>query len=189
MHFKQKNILFGVTLLGCTSLMASSYVGLDLSHSQNSISGGVTSEIRTSNNSVALKYAYGKDGNRKYQGCITYYHYSDPLFDDSNKDLYDMSFDFIQEFDAQHNIYPYLKIGLGLGSMPIDNASKSNITSLSFNAGFGISFKLPEHFYLVTGFEYLGRSWQDIKYTTTSEKTLSTYTYGLGLYVGVNYGF
>lgn len=176
-------------LYGSAMLQASSYAGLDLSRAQNTVKGGVTADLRETSNSVALKYGYGKDGGRKYQARIDYLHYSSPLFDEKNQDLYGLGFDFIQEFDAQHDIYPYVKIGVGLGSMAIEEASKSNIPSISFNAGFGISFRLPEHFYLVTGFEYLGRRWQEISYTTTKEKSLSTYSYGLGLYVGVNYGF
>ena len=176
-------------MVGASNLFASSYTGLDLLGSINTIEGGVTSELREENSGVNVKYIYGRDGAQKYQVRGTYLHYSEALFDDTNKDLYELGFDFIQEFDAQHDIYPYVKIGLGLGSMAIENTSKPRIYTLSFNAGFGISFKLPEDFYMVLGFEYLGRQWQDINYITTTEKELSTFSYGLGLYLGVNYGF
>jgi len=172
-----------------TSLIASSYVGFDVGRSKTTINGGVTASQRETSSVFGLKYIYGKDGSSKYQVRLSYNHYFDPIFDEHNQDLYDLGFDYIHEFDAQHDIYPYVKIGMGLGTMSIDNASRSHINALSFNAGFGVSFRLPKHFYLVTGFEYVGRSWQDIDYVTATEKSLTTYSYGLGLYVGVNYGF
>ena len=189
MNFRQNNLRLALVLVASSNLLASSYMGLDMSHSLNTLKGGVTAELRESNNAVSLKYIYGRDGGQKYQARGSYLHYDQPLFDNTNKDLYEIGFDFIQEFDAQHDIYPYVKLGLGTGSMAIEGTSKSKIYALSLNAGFGISFKLPEDFYLVTGFEYLGRQWQDLDYTTTSEETLSTFSYGLGLYIGVNYGF
>ena len=172
-----------------TGLVASSYVGLDIARANNTLKGGITASQRETSSAVGLKYIYGKDGSSKYQVRLSYNHYFDPIFDDKNQDLYDLGFDYIHEFGAQYDIYPYVKVGVGLGTMSVDNVSQSHINAISFNAGFGISFRLPEHFYLVTGFEYLGRSWQDIKYTTSQDETLSTYSYGLGVYVGVNYGF
>ena len=189
MNLRQKNIILTLVTVAFTDLSAASYAGLDLSGSVNTVKGGVTSELREKNGGVSLKYGYGHDGGRKYQVRGTYVHYNEPLFDETNRDLYELGFDFIQEFDAQHDISPYVKVGLGGGLMPIDNISKSKIYALSLNAGCGISFRLPEGLYLVTGFEYLGRKWQDITYTTVKENTLSTLSYGLGLYVGVNYGF
>ena len=189
MNLRQKNIILTLVAVAFTDLSADSYAGLDVFGSINTVKGGITSELREKNSGVSLKYGFGRDGAQKYQVRGTYVHYNEPLFDEKNRGLYELGFDFIQEFDAQHDVSPYVKVGLGLGSMPIANVSISKIYALALNAGFGISFRLPDDFNLVTGFEYVGRKWQDVTYTTVKENSLSTLSYGLGLYVGANYGF
>ena len=185
--------IFPVAFVGVcciTPLMATDvYMGLDLSSTLQTIDGGITSELRETVNSAKLKVGFGEDNGFKYQFHVDYTRYSNPIFDTSNQVLYETAFDFIKEIEAQENISPYIKLSTGYGVMPIEGASKKHIESLLLTAGLGISFQTTKHLYVVTGFDYVARFWQDIDYQTTTSKTLASKSYGLGLYVGLNYKF
>ncbi len=181
-------VLAGMCFL--TPVMATDvYMGLDVSGSLQTVKGGVTSNLREKSQAAKLKIGFGEDDSFKYQFHLDYVRFNDPLFDNKNQALYETAFDFIKELHAQEDISPYVKLGLGYGFMPIDGASKKNIGEVVTTAGLGISFKTMEALYVVTGFDYTYRFWQDVKYTTSSTQTLSTKSYGLGLYVGLNYKF
>lgn len=165
------------------------YMGLDVSGALQTVKGGVTSNLREASNTAKLKIGFGEDDSFKYQFHLDYVRFNDPLFDNNNQALLESAFDFIKEFRAQEDISPYIKLGVGYGFMPIDGASKKNIKEVMSSAGLGISFKTTDELYVITGFDYMYRFWQDVKYTTSAEQTLSTKSYGLGLYVGLNYKF
>ena len=171
------------------AMAADVYMGLDLSGALQTIKGGVTSDLRETSSTAKLKVGFGEDDSFKYQFRLDYVRFNGPLFDDKHEVLYETSFDFIKEVHAQEDISPYVKLGVGYGFMPIDGASKKRIGEVVTTAGLGISFKTMEALYVVTGFDYTYRFWQDIEYMSTASKTLSTKSYGLGLYVGLNYKF
>jgi len=173
-----------------SSVMATDvYMGLDIAGALQTIKGGITSDLRETVNSAKLKVGFGEDNGFKYQFHVDYVRYSDPIFDHENQVLYETAFDFIKEIQAQEDISPFIKLSGGYGVMPIEGASKKRIGNILATAGMGISFKTMEELYVVTGFDYIARFWQDVEYMATSSKTLSTKSYGLGLYVGLNYKF
>ena len=173
-----------------TPVMATDvYMGLDLSGALQTIKGGVTADLRETSSTAKLKIGFGEDDSFKYQFHLDYVRFNGPIFDDNNQALYETAFDLIKELHAQEDISPYVKLGIGYGFMPIDDASEKNIGEVVTTAGLGISFKTMEELYVVTGFDYTYRFWQDIEYMSTASKTLSTKSYGLGLYVGLNYKF
>ena len=187
------NKLLSATVIGScflTSLMATDvYMGLDVSGALQTVKGGITSNLREASQTAKLKIGFGEDDSFKYQFHLDYVRFNDPLFDDNNQVLLESAFDFIKEFRAQEDISPYVKLGVGYGFMPIDGASKKSIKEVMSSAGMGISFKTMDELYVVTGFDYMYRFWQDIKYTTSAQQTRATKSYGLGLYVGLNYKF
>ena len=187
------NKLFSTVIVGLgfiPSVMATDvYMGLDVSSALQTVKGGVTANLREVSNTAKLKIGFGEDDSFKYQFHLDYVRFHDPLFDDKNQALFESAFDFIKEFKAQENISPYIKLSVGYGLIPVDDASKKSIKEVMSSAGLGISFKTTDELYVVTGFDYMYRFWQDIKYTTSAQQTLSTKSYGLGLYVGLNYKF
>ncbi len=181
-------------LFACSALVSSAaaemYMGLDYQYDVNILKGGIAENPLLGANNVKLKLGYGETGGIKYQVRLAYVHFDQAIFDDSNQALYELGSDFIKEFRAQENIYPYVKVGFGLGYMPIEQVDTSHINSLALNAGFGISFDTQaDSLFVVVGFDYLWRKWDDISYTNAESQTLSTHTSGLSTYVGLDYKF
>ena len=97
----------------------------------------------------------------------------------------------IKEFETSSQVYPFVKVGLGAGSMSVDGYSESDINAVSVNIGAGVSYKATENLYLIGGIDYIGRSWQDIEYTHSlgDTTTISTSDSGFKPYIGANYKF
>ena len=188
MKIKIASLLFACSTL-VSNLVADMYVGLDYQYDVNVLKGGIAENPLLSANNAKLKLGYGETGDIKYQARLSYVYFDEAIFDESNQALYELGFDFIKEFRAQENIYPYVKVGFGLGYMPIENVDTSYINSLALNAGFGISFHTVDTLFVVVGFDYLWRQFNDITYTSVETQTLSTHTLGLSTYAGLDYKF
>jgi len=183
-----KKLLF-LMLLGLSIHASDLYFGGEIKGAQNTLKGGINSDLRLSDVKGLIHLDYGEDGAFKYRVYLSYTHFSTALFDEKNQDLYGLGLELIKEFHAQDFIYPYVKLSLGFGQMALENAQEDKIDALLMAAGFGISFKTTSHLYFNTGFEYLAKRWQTIRYVSVTEHTLSSYSYGLGLFVGASYKF
>jgi len=193
---KNKIILSLVTSCFISSVaMADFYVGLEYgaakSEAQGEAAGYDSVTIDNNYKDIKLKIGTGSDGEFKFQAGLSFISLDEKLFDDSNSDLIEISVDAIKEFEVTKEFYPFLKAGVGVGSMSVEGYTEESIVEISFNVGAGVSYKAVEHLYLIAGVDYVGRKWQDIEYQTgfLSTVTLSVTESGFKPYVGVNYQF
>lgn len=139
---------------------------------------------------VKFKIGGGTDGGVKFQGTLSLISYDETVFDDTNKDLMEFGFDIIKEFEVTPSVYPFLKIGMGAGTMDVVGYTEDSILAVSVNVGAGVSYKVIEHLYLLAGVDYVARKWQDIEVTDGfSTVTISTTDSAFKPYVGINYRF
>lgn len=145
-------------------------------------------------NDIKFKFGAGSDGGFKGQVTLSLISFDETVFDDENSDLIEIGMDVIKEFEVTKNFYPFLKIGMGVGSMDVEGYEDSSILEVSFNVGAGVSYKAIENLYILGGVDYIGRKWQDIEYKTCSRYFCSTNTIvttdsGFKPYIGLNYKF
>jgi opacity protein-like surface antigen len=194
----KNKILLG---LAASSLVASAaladvYVGVEYGAASNThereVTGAVsgTREYDNDYSDIKLKIGGGEDGGVKVQATLSFIEYDESIFDVTNKDYIEVGLDLIKEFEVNKNVYPFIKGGLGVGSMDVEGYSESSITGVSLNLGAGLSFKATDNFYLVGGVDYVYRKWQDIEYTIGwSKYTVSTSDSALKPYIGANFKF
>ncbi|MFA6144980.1 MAG: hypothetical protein WCW84_12395 [Sulfurimonas sp.] len=193
-----KKIVLAATLLASGLMAADSgiYVGVEYGAAKN------THEFTTDDSygsstydndykDIKFKFGSGTDGGTKYQGTLSLISYTDPIFDNTNKDLMEFGFDIIKEFEVTSSFYPFLKIGMGVGTMTVEGYSQDKILGVSVNAGAGISYKVVDHLYLLAGVDYVLRKWQDIEFYSSyyGTTTLSTTDSAFKPYIGANYRF
>jgi opacity protein-like surface antigen len=171
--------------------MADIYVGVDYGANANDTEvegGGISATVSNKYSDFSFKVGTGTDGDWKGQLRLSRISYDKPIFDNTHKTLIEFGGDVIKEFtiDSVKNLYPYVKVGLGVGSMSVDGYTDSSISEVSFKAGAGVSYKAIEHLYIIGGVDYIGRKWQDIIFGTV---TISTTDSGFQPYIGVNYAF
>lgn len=179
-------------LLG-TSLMAADsgmYIGAEYGMVKNTttmdITPGGTVEGDNDYNDIKIKIGSGTDGGVKFQGSVSFITFDEMVFDGVNDKLIEFGFDVIKEFEVTPSFYPFLKVGMGAGSMDVEGYTDDNIWEVSFNIGAGVSYEVVDHLYLLAGVDYVGRKWQDIEFGSA---TLSTTDSGIKSYVGMNYRF
>ena len=143
---KKSLFLTSLLAIGATSAMANMYIGVDYGANGNDtkITGsGVDARVSNKYSDFTFKMGGGADGDWKSQFRISSISYDKPIFDATHKTLIEFGGDVIKEFtiDSVKNLYPYVKVGLGSGSMSVDGYDKSSIAEVSFNAGVGVSYK------------------------------------------------
>lgn len=182
--------------LVASAAMADVYVGVEYGAASNTHerevtgAGSGTSEYDKDYSDIKLKIGGGEDGGVKVQATLSFIEYDESIFDNTNKDYIEVGLDLIKEFEVNKNVYPFIKGGLGVGSMDVEGYSESSITGVSLNLGAGLSFKATDNFYLVGGVDYVYRKWQDIEYTIGwSTVTVSTTDSALKPYIGANFKF
>lgn len=152
--------------------------------------GSASVKIDNDCNDLKFKLGAGEDGGFKGQVTLSFISFDEAVFDGENSDLIEIGFDVIKEFEITKSFYPFLKAGVGFGSMDVEGYEDSSIYEVSFNVGAGVSFKATDNFYLIGGVDYVGRKWQDIEvagYYVPS--TITTTESGFKPYVGLNYKF
>lgn len=189
----KKILLAAMLTSGLMAADSGLYMGVEYGKSTNDQKFTVDSYSATLENDYSdlkFKIGGGTDGDVKFQGTLSMISYTDSIFDSSHKDLMEFGFDVIKEFEVSPAFYPFLKIGLGVGSMDVDGYTDDKILAVSFNLGAGISYKVIDHLYVLAGVDYVGRKWQDIKATDGfSTVTISTTDSGVKPYIGMNYRF
>jgi opacity protein-like surface antigen len=194
---KNKIILgLATTSLLVNSAFADVYVGVEYgmasSETEQEASGYINGSVKGDNDykDIKFKVGAGEDGGLKFQATLSLISFDVTLFDDTNSDYVEIGVDLIKEFETSPQVYPFVKVGLGAGSMSVDGYSESDINAVSVNIGAGISYKATENLYLIGGIDYIGRSWQDIEYNySTISFTISTSDSGFKPYIGANYKF
>lgn len=169
------------------------YMGVEYGKAGNKHEVTVDSYSATIDNDysdVKFKIGSGTDGGVKFQGTFSMISYKDSIFDSTNKDLKEFGFDIIKEFEVAPSVYPFLKIGMGIGTMDVEGYTEDSIMGVSFNVGAGVSYKVIDHLYLLAGVDYVGRKWQDVEYYSYyGTTTVSTTDSAFKPYVGANYRF
>ena len=191
---KKSLFLTNLLAIGATSAMANIYIGVDYGANANTQkeSGYFTASRLNKYSDFSFKIGGGADGDWKSQFRISSISYDKPIFDTTHKTLIEFGDDVIKEFtiDSVKNLYPYVKVGLGSGSMSVDGFDKSSIAEVSFNAGVGVSYKTIDHLYIIGGVDYIGRKWQNIQADLAGHTLTVTVTDGgMQSYIGVNYAF
>jgi hypothetical protein len=183
-----------VSSLLASAAFADVYVGVDYGQVGNTdkATNSASNSITQTNayGDLGVKVGFGTDGGWKSQLRVSKIDYDKAIFDSSHKDLTEVGFDILKEFEVSKNFYPFIKLGMGYGWMNVDGYTKSSIAEVSMNGGVGLSYKAVEHLYLVAGVDYVYRKWQDIEYTNGyTTDTISVTGSGAKIYAGVNYAF
>ncbi|MGD9655043.1 MAG: outer membrane protein [Sulfuricurvum sp.] len=194
----KNKILLGLAAssLVASAAMADVYVGVEYGAASNTeewewtgASNG-TREYDNDYRDIKLKIGGGEDGGVKVQATLSFIKFDDIVFDATNKDYIEVGVDLIKEFEVNKNVYPFIKGGLGVGSMDVEGYNQSSILAVSVNVGAGVSFKATDNFYFVGGIDYVYRDWQDIEYTTgLSTTTVNMTNSALKPYIGANFKF
>jgi|GEM_PF-3068944 len=116
---------------------------------------------------IKRKFGAGSDGESKTQVTLSFISFDEKIFDNKNNDLIEIGIDAINKFEVTKNFYPFLKTGVDFGFMDIEGYNKNRIRELYFNIGVGISYKVIDHIYLVSGIDYVDRKWQNIEKIVT----------------------
>lgn len=186
----KKIVLATLVATGLMAAESSVYIGLDYGKASNTSTGDYSSggslDIDNDYSDLKFKVGYGADGEVKLQMTVSSVTFDKAVFDNTNKQLIEVGFDAIKEFEATKELYPFVKIGFGIGSMTVEGYNQSSIAEVSFNIGAGVSYKVVDHLYLLAGVDYIGRKWQDIEYPTY---TVSATDSGFKPYLGMNYRF
>ncbi len=177
--------------------MADMYMGVEYGAANNTttqdLTGAYNGSFEGDNNykDVKFKLGGGTNGEVKFQGTLSLISYDETVFDDTNKDLIEFGFDIIKEFEVTPSFYPFLKIGIGAGTMDVVGYTEDSMLGVSVNVGAGVSYKVVDHLYLLAGVDYVARKWQDIEYYSYyyGTTTVSTKDSAVKPYVGVNYQF
>jgi hypothetical protein len=124
--------------------MADMYVGVEYgaAKSTTTMDAPLLGTIEGDNNYKDLKFKVGSgtDGGVKFQGTLSLISYDEAVFDGVNKDLMEFGFDIIKEFEVTPSVYPFLKIGMGAGSMTVEGYAEDSIVAVSANIGAGVSY-------------------------------------------------
>lgn len=184
----------GLLLGGLLSInaIADTYIGVDYGVVSNTDKGsnGWSGEQDNPYTDLKIKIGSGEDGGWKAQASLSFITMDKIIFPaTTSKDLIELGFDVIKEFEITKSVYPFIKAGLGYGSMSLNNSSvynKDSINEVSFNAGAGLAYKVIDSISVMVGVDYIGRRWQDIQ---TATSTLETTGSGTKIYGGVNYNF
>lgn len=194
---KNKIILgLAASSLVASVAMSDMYVGVEYGAASNThefeATGALSGSADHDNdyNDIKLKVGAGEDGGVKLQGRLSFISYDESIFDDTNKDYVEFGLDLIKEFEVNKQFYPFIKGGMGVGSMDVEGYTEDSILAVSFNLGAGLSFKATDNISLLAGVDYVYRKWQDIEYTYGwSTVTVSTTDDALKPYIGVNFQF
>jgi opacity protein-like surface antigen len=190
-----------------TSAMAGMYIGLDYSRVSNTTNkeyDGYAPNLVTNGDydndydTLSFKLGFGKDGGIKTQFKFSYSSYDKEFitFGGDTK-LYEFGVDVIKEFRVADSLYPFVKVGLGIGYSPVENTNyvkytQDGIFGFSYSTGAGVLYKLTDHLDVHGGIEYIGRRYQDIEYTLSNLQVItteSTKDSGIGIFIGTNFSF
>lgn len=147
---------------------------------------------------IKLKIGAGEDGSVKIQGTISFIDYDKIWFDDTNTEYVEFGLDLIKEFEVNPQFYPFIKGGMGIGSMDVEGYSESYILAISLNLGAGVSYKATKNISLLAGVDYIYRKFQDIERKRSGYYGTTYYTYqdtfetsesAFKPYIGVNFQF
>lgn len=191
----KKIVLATLLTSGLMAADSGLYVGVEYGAAKNNTTQDWNSGSYEGDNNykdIKLKVGGGTDGEVKFQATLSFITFDEYVFSNKSKDTIEFGVDIIKEFEVEPSFYPFLKIGLGTGSMDVDPAiySEDSIIGVSFNFGAGVSYKVIDHLYLLAGVDYVGRKWQDIEYSSGfSTGTVSTTDSAFKPYVGANYSF
>lgn len=197
----KNKILLGVLASSVISgvAMADMYVGVEYGSAKNTTdqSGVLVQSVSGDNNykDIKVKIGAGRDGGVKFQGTVSFISFDEYVFSDKSKKTIDFGFDIIKEFEVTQSVYPFLKIGMGVGSIEVQGYDKDSITGTSINVGAGVSYKVVDHLYLLAGVDYVGRMWQGIEQQyyisryNSGTTTIYTTDSAVKPYIGMNYKF
>ena len=185
-----KNVLLKgllVSTLVSSTLLSSVYVGVEYGiisgTSTVEYTGDHAREYESDYDAKNLKIIIGTGEDGGLKGQLYYAMVSDD--EGTSEDLTEFGLDVIKEFEMSKNLYPFIKLGLGYGTIEYEEESHTS-TEISFNIGAGVSFKVVDHLYLIGGLDYTVRMWEDFEvYTTTVSETSNE----VKPYVGINYQF
>lgn len=196
----KNKILLG---LAASSLVASTaladvYVGVEYGAASNTTEREseyfglytLNNEIDNNYKDIKLKVGAGEDGGIKVQAYFSFISYDEYIFRNSSKDYKEIGVDLIKEFEVNKQFYPFIKGGMGVGIMDLEEGyyTEDRILAVSFNLGAGLSFKATDNISLLAGVDYVYRKWQDIEYSGGA-LTRSTADSGIKPYIGVNFQF
>ena len=196
----KNKILLGLATssLVASAALADVYVGVEYGAASNTheveanlLGYRASGEADNDYKDIKLKVGAGEDGGVKLQGTLSFISYDETIFDATNKDYIEFGLDLIKEFEVNKQFYPFIKGGMGVGSMDVEGYAEDSILAVSFNLGAGLSFKATENVALIAGIDYVYRKWQDVEYRYGSSTllTVSVTDDAVKPYIGVNFQF
>lgn len=173
------------------------YVGVQLGNVTNkdkaTFTGNLSGDVEQDNSysDLGVVIGMGNDGDWKGQLRLSKIGFSETIFDNTNKDAFEIGVDVIKEFEVYDNTYPFIKAGLGYTIMSLDNPSlsESSILGVELNIGAGLAYKVIDNISIYGGLDYVYRKWQDIQYYGSINATRSTTGSGIKYNAGVNFSF
>lgn len=169
-------LYIGVQYGNAVSSTSNDYSPQSVSHTSGSHSNNFSD--------LAIKAGYGNKGDWNLQFRVSKVTYKDPIFDTTHKDYIEVGADFIREFSYSEDAYPYIKFGIGYGTMSVDGFSSSDTSAVTYSGGLGVSYQTVKDVYVLGGIDYFYRNWDDLKYSDNTSRT--THDDGVLFYFGVN---
>ncbi|WP_345972970.1 outer membrane beta-barrel protein [Sulfurimonas diazotrophicus] len=196
----RKSLLLTPLLLGALSAnawaqRADLYFGMNLFGSENKFdfeAGGYHERPSIGSKGFALKFGAVLYNGWRLQGYLLGEYFDEPLFDDTNDELYELGLDVIKTFDTYTNLYPFIQAGIGSGSMQLDSyyyPHDDSIGEVSLKVGMGLIFRIAPQLEVMGGVDFQWRTWQDVEYYYPVYNKLSTDDSSVRYYGGFNFLF
>ncbi len=137
-------------------------------------------------NAVQLKLGYADIGAYGVEVDVGYGRYDKNIFSIKDSDYIYFDIALIKAFDVGWSLYPFAKVGFGVGELEVDRAMQNSLSSGSFFGGGGVYVEIADGFDIEAALLYRESSWEEIdligKRVESRSRTLQPY-------VGLNYRF
>lgn len=162
----KKIILF--TLL-ITSLYsdAKMYVGANYGYYDEEFTE--TLDAQSSSNAMSFKLGYGQREAYAIELNIERSETESKIFSDNDGAKYSLNIELLKSFDLGIYINPFIKVGIGAGSLTVERELEDRLSFGSFNLGAGTFIPIGDNFDIELGYTYKHLSYGAID--TISKKT------------------
>ncbi|QOP40438.1 outer membrane protein [Sulfurimonas marina] len=180
-----KKLLLFFTLLSTLYGEAKIYVGANAAYQYEIFTTTKKKAFNTTEN-INLKIGYGDINAYAVEFSIDYAKNDSNILSPNDGDKYGFNVELLKAFDFDLFFNPFVKVGIGAGSMDVERTLQTSVTYGSFNFGGGVFIPMSEHVDFEIGYLYKSITYEKFNLLDELQEISSDQQ---NSYIGVNFRF
>ena len=182
-----KKIILFLLLVSSLFGEAKVYLGTNYGSYEENFTNSI--DAQSSTQAFSIKAGYGRRGAYAVELALEYIQNQANIFStksQSDGDKYGMNINLLKAYDFGIYILPYLKVGIGAGTMTIDRTLQDRLYYSSYNIGTGLFIPINKTYDIELGYDYRYTTYQSID--TIAENVMYKSHINIA-YLGINARF